>query len=201
MILVRRVKPSGANLALGSQGYTGNAAARPPHSILELGTEGVFVKTDCRGGAGPVVDGHDVEAARAIADMPLGKEALRGAHHHALLVGGDAEFGERREFFACGSRAYLNKRQSCTVVADEIDFAFGAPGDEVARNKNVAVAAQIPVGVSFTANAGAARGVLAMIVVIIAEAIASGPMDHKEDAVREQGHGVLGSGVPVIRIV
>lgn len=61
----------------------------------ELGAEGVFVETKCGGGAGAVVDGHDVEAARALADVALGEEALRGAHDHALFVGGDADLGER----------------------------------------------------------------------------------------------------------
>ena len=56
----------------GCLGYVGKAAARPPHSILELGAEGVFVETDGGGMAGFVVDSEDVEAERAIAYVAFG---------------------------------------------------------------------------------------------------------------------------------
>jgi hypothetical protein len=40
-----------------------------------------------------IINREDIEAAGAIGDVALGEEALRGAGDHALLVGGDAEFG------------------------------------------------------------------------------------------------------------
>jgi hypothetical protein len=74
-----------------------------------LGAEGVFVEADGGGVTGVVVDGEDVEAAGAIRNVAFGEETLRGASHDALLVGGDAEFGESGEIFAEGAGADFDK--------------------------------------------------------------------------------------------
>jgi len=73
--------------------------------LLQLGAEGVFVETDGGGVAGVVVDGEDVEAAGTIRNVAVGEEALCGAGDDALLVGGDAEFGESGEIVAQSASA------------------------------------------------------------------------------------------------
>jgi hypothetical protein len=56
----------------------------------------------------------------------------------------------------------------------------------------VAVTAEIPVGVGFAADAGAAGGVFAVIGgVIVAEAFAGGLVDELEDGAGEEGHGLV----------
>jgi len=148
-----------------------------------LGAEGVFVEAGGGGVAGVVVDGEDVEAAGAIRNVAFGEEALGGAGHDALLVGGDAEFGECGEIFAQRARADFYEGEGFAVVADEVEFAFEAARRVVAGYENVAVAAEVPVGVGFAADAGAAGGVFTLVgVVIVAEAFAGGPVDELEDA-------------------
>jgi len=125
-----------------------------------------------------------VEAARALADVALGEEALRGADDHALFVGGDAELGERGELFACGARAYFDEGEGITVVADQIDFAFGAARHEVACDEDVAVAPEIPVGVGFAANTGSAGYVFFRFrrrSVPLAQSFSRGPVNDMEN--------------------
>src|SRR4029077_306384 len=123
----------------------------------QLGTESVLMQAELGRRAGAIVDGHDVKATRGIADVALGEKALRGAYDHALLVGGDAQLRERGEFFARGSCAYFHEGERFAIVPDQIDFALGAAGHEVPRDKNVAMLAKIPVGIGFSADAGAPR--------------------------------------------
>src|SRR4029077_19252171 len=103
--------------------------------MSQLGAEGVFVEADFGGVAGEVVDGEDVEAAGAIGDVAFGEKMLGGANYDALLVGGDAELGEGGEFFAERAGADFDEGESLTVVADEVDFAFGGAGRVIARNE------------------------------------------------------------------
>jgi len=160
--------------------------------VLQLSTEGVFVEADFGGVAGKVVDSEDVEAAGAVGDVAFGEKMLGGANYDALLVGGDAELGEGGEFFAERAGADFDESESFAVVADEVDFAFGGTGRVVARDEDVAAAAEIPVGVGFAADAGAAGGVFAVIgggvVIVVAEAVAGDPPDQEEDAVGKQRH-------------
>ena len=138
-----------------------------------------------------IVDREDVEAAGAIGDVALSEKALRSAGDHALLVGGDAEFGKVGEVVAKRARANFDEGQGFAVVADEVELTFDAARRVVSRHEDITVPAQIPVGVRFTANAGASRRVFALrkrSVVIVAEALARGPADELEDAVGEEGH-------------
>ena len=88
-------------------------------------------------------------------------------------------FGERGEILAKRAGADFYEGQGFAVVAYEIEFAFDAVGRVVAGDEDVAVAAEIPIGVGFAADAGAAGGVFARerIVAIVAEAFAGGPVD------------------------
>jgi hypothetical protein len=45
-----------------------------------------------------------------------------------------------------------------SVVADEVELAFGGARSEVAGYEDVALAAEIPVGIGFAADAGLAGG-------------------------------------------
>jgi len=170
----------------------GTRWSAPLQRRVKLGAEGVFVEADFGGVAGEVVDGEDVEAAGRIGDVALGEKMLGGANYDALLVGGDAELGEGSEFFAERAGADFDESESFAVVADEVDFAFGGTGRVVTRDEDVTAAAEIPVGVGFAADAGAACGVFAVIggavVIVVAEAFAGGPADQEEDAVGKQRH-------------
>ena len=138
-----------------------------------------------------IVDREDVEAAGAIGDVALGEKALRGACDHALLVGGDAEFGKGGEVIAKRARADFDEGQGFAVVADEVKLTFDAARRVVAGYEDITVPAQIPVGVRFAANAGATCGVFALrerIIVVFAEALAGGPADELEHTVGEEGH-------------
>ena len=133
---------------------------------------------------GVIVDGEDVEAAGAIGDVALGEESLCGAGDHTLLVSGDAEFGKRGEVVAQRARADFDKGQGFAVVPDEVELTFNAARRVVTGYEDVAVPAEIPVGVCFAANTGAARGVFALrerIIVIFAKTLARGPVDELKD--------------------
>src|SRR5712664_3715481 len=160
--------------------------------LLQLGAEGVFVETDGGGVAGVVVDGEDVEAAGTIRNVAVGEEALCGAGDDALFVGGDAEFGESGEIVAQSASADFDEGEGFAVVADEVEFAFYTARCVVAGNEDVAVAAEIPVGIGFATDAGAAGGEFALVgggVGVVAQTFAGGPMDELEDGAGEEGHG------------
>jgi hypothetical protein len=127
-----------------------------------LRAERVFVQADGGGVAWLVVDCENVEAAGAIGDVAFGKKALGGAGDYALFVRGDAEFGECGEVFADGAGANFDEGEGFAIVADEIEFPFYASRCVVAGDEDVAMAAEIPVGVCFAADPGAAGGVFAL---------------------------------------
>jgi hypothetical protein len=77
------------------------------------------------------------------------------------------------------------------VVADEVEFAFYAARGVIAGDEDVAVAAELPISVSFAADAGAAGGVFAVVgVMIVAEPVAGSPVDELGDGAGDQRHGV-----------
>jgi len=157
-----------------------------------LRAEGVFVEADGGGVAGVIVDGEDVEAAGTIRNVAFGEETLCGAGYDALLVAGDAELRESGEIFAQRASADFYEGEGFAIVADQIDFPFGAAGHEVARDENIAVAAEVLVGVGFAADAGAAGGVFTLVGgvrVIVTQAFAGGPADQLEDDTGDEGHG------------
>jgi len=124
------------------------------HIALHLWTKGVFVEAHFRRAAGNVVDGENVEAQGNVFYVAFSEESLGGACDDMLLRCRNAQFRQRRQILTDGSCADFHKRQRVTVVADEIDFAFGATAWRViAGNKNVAQPSQIPVGKSFSADA------------------------------------------------
>jgi hypothetical protein len=65
--------------------------------------------------AGSIVDGHNVKAQRALYDMALAKEIMRGANEGLVLFLPDAQFGKRELAFTRGERvprrklAYLHR--------------------------------------------------------------------------------------------
>jgi hypothetical protein len=60
--------------------------------------------------AGGVIDSHNVRAQRALFDVALAKEVMRGANKSFVFSLGDAQF---------------DKREGISVEADEVEFAFG----------------------------------------------------------------------------
>ena len=148
---------------------------------LHLGAEGVFVQADNRGAAGMIVNGDDIEAAGAFGDVAFGKKVLGGANDDVLFIAGDAEFGEAGQaVVADGAGADFDEGESVSVVADEIEFAFDGARSVIAGDEDVAIAAEIPVGVGFAADAGTASSEFFFaggIGDVIAEAAAGGPAD------------------------
>jgi hypothetical protein len=79
------------------------------------------------------------------------------------------------------------------MVTAHINLAFRSAGSEIARDENVAVAAEIPVGVGFAANAGApgfvfscfGRGRFAL-----AQTFSRSPADCLKNQSRDDGHRV-----------
>lgn len=115
------------------------------------------MEADDGGLAGAVINRQDVEAEGTFIHVTFRKEALRGAHHHALLFPSHAEFRQcGRVFFHC-THSNLDKRQRLAVVADQIQFAFDSARHVVLGDEHVPLAPQIPIRVSLSANAGAAR--------------------------------------------
>jgi hypothetical protein len=115
-----------------------------------LWAEGVLVKTDHRLAPGDIVDAEDIEAGWTIADVAVGQKALRGADQDALLGRGNAQLRKGSGIFAEGARPDFDEREGLSVVTDEIKFSFDALGHVIFRDKNIAVAAEIPVAVGFT---------------------------------------------------
>jgi hypothetical protein len=89
--------------------------------------------------------------------VAFGKESLCGAHNKALFFLGHAEFRQSRCIFFYRARSHFNKRQGLAVVADQIQFAFDPARRVVLCHKHVAVAPQLPIGVSLSAHARAAH--------------------------------------------
>src|SRR5690348_5362513 len=89
--------------------------------------------------------------------MAFGEEALRRAHHHALLFTGYTEFRQRGcVLFHC-PRSHFHKRQRLAVVADEIQFAFDSSRRVVLRDEHISVSPQIPIRIGLAAYASASR--------------------------------------------
>ncbi len=109
------------------------------------------MKPDHRVAPGNIVDGEDVEARWTIADVVVGQEAMRGANQDALLAGRNAQLRKRSGIFAEGARPDFDEGQGLPIVSDEVEFALDALGHVIFRDENIAVAAEIPVTVGFTA--------------------------------------------------
>jgi hypothetical protein len=126
--------------------------------------------------------------------VALGEEALRGASHDTLLIGGDAELGEGGEIVAEGAGADFDEGEGFAVVADEIEFALDAARRLVAGHENIAVTAEIPVGVGFAADAGAAGGMFVLVGgVVVAQAFARAQWTSWKMAREKRGIAVDGN--------
>lgn len=163
--------------------------------ILHLGAESVFMETDDGGMTGGIVYGEDIETAGAFADVAFGEEMVSGAGDEMLFAGSDAEFGKGGEVVANGAGADFNEGESFAVVADEVDFTFGSAWSEIPGDEDVAMAAEVPIGIGFAADAGPAGGEFSGFrgngMFFFAKAAAGGEMDGKEDKAREEGHRVV----------
>src|SRR5580704_2420496 len=159
--------------------------------ILHFGAESILMQADDRRLAGRIIDGHDVEPAWAFANTAFRKKVLRGAGQEMLLTRCYAQLRQGGHFFAHGARADFNEGERFAIVADHIDFALCDAGSEVARDENVAVAAEIPIGVSFAANASLAGFVFSCIGrrdFALAQAFSRSPMDGLENQSRNNRH-------------
>src|SRR5271156_3975413 len=133
------------------------------------GVECAFVQADYGPLAGARFDGEDVEAARGGFDVAGAQKLAGHAREVAALFpvhcffGGERRgprglrrLGRSRWLDNC-ARLYFDEGERLAVVADHINFAFDSWRREITGDKDVAVAAQIPVSVGFAADAGLAR--------------------------------------------
>jgi hypothetical protein len=83
--------------------------------------ESSFVEADNGRDSGAVVDGDHIKTQRAIANVPVAKEIMRGANQYVMLLARDAQFRQRRLPFLGGSGAHLDEHQRVAVIADQVD--------------------------------------------------------------------------------
>jgi hypothetical protein len=98
--------------------------------------------------AGPVINGHNVEATGTFSHLAFGEEALRSAHHDVLFFPRSALAMPACHLSPCGCE--LRQSQRLSIIADEVEFALDAPGCVIPRHEHVSIAAQIPVGVGLS---------------------------------------------------
>jgi hypothetical protein len=149
------------------------------------------MQADDRRLAGRIIDGYDAEPAWSFANAAFRKKVLRSAGQEMLLPRCYAQLRQGGHFFAHGARADFNKIERFAIVANHIDFAFCGTGSEVARDENVAVAAEMPTGVSFAANASLAGFVFSCFgrrSFALAQAFSCSPMDGLENQSRNNRH-------------
>ena len=105
---------------------------------MDNGTESRLVQANNGRLAGGVIDGHNVKAQRALFDVALAKEVMRGANKGFVFSLGDAQF---------------DKREGISVEADEVELAFGMLRHMVSGNEDIAEAPQVPVSIRFPTHA------------------------------------------------
>jgi hypothetical protein len=59
--------------------------------------------------AGPVINGHNVEATGTFSHPAFGEEALRSAHHDVLFFARNAQFRQRRHVISHRAGANFDK--------------------------------------------------------------------------------------------
>lgn len=160
--------------------------------FLDLGAEGVFVEPNYWRPARLVINGEDVKAERTFGYVSLRKKMDCGASEEMLFSCSNAELRQSRKIVAERASADLNEGERLAVIADHVELAFGGTRREIARDENVAVAAEVPVSVSFAANASSTSSRLSSFRrrrVFVAETLAGGPVDNLEDQARNDWHG------------
>jgi hypothetical protein len=107
--------------------------------------------------AGPVINGHNVEAAGTFSHPAFGEEALRCAHYDVLFFPRSAQLRQRRHVIPYRARANFDKSQRLSIIADEVEFTLYAPRRVIPRNEHVSIPPQISVSVGLSSNPGAPR--------------------------------------------
>ena len=106
--------------------------------------------------AGAGFDGEDVEAALGGIDAAGAEELAGHAGEVAALVGVDGIFGSGLRGGGGGAGFHFYEGEGAAVVADEIDFTFDSRDGVISRDEGITVAAEVPVGEGFAADAGGA---------------------------------------------
>ncbi len=169
--------------------------------MLLLGrVERAFVQADYGLLAGARFDRQDVEAAGGGFDVTRAQKLASHARKVSAFFPVHGFFGRERGGpgrrlrrsggVGDSARLYFDEGERLAVVADHINFAFDSWGREIAGNEDVTVAAQVPVGVSFTADARLARAMFGGIASGIggrvcrwscAQALAGGEVNYREN--------------------
>ena len=142
--------------------------------MLLLGrVECAFVQADYWLLAGARFDGQHIETARSGFDVSRAQKLPSHPREVASFFPVHGFFGcegrwPRRRLrssreFDNRARFYFYKRERLAVVPDHINFTLDSWRREIARDKNIAAAAEIPVGVSFSPDAGLARTMLSCV--------------------------------------
>src|ERR1700690_463641 len=155
----------------------------------EVCGEGAFVEANNWPGASARLDGEHVEAAGGHINAAHACELVRHALQVAALVLIYGFFWARLAGFFRRARFYFDEGEGAAVVADHINFAFDSGRGVVARDERVAVATEIPVGVGFAADSGAAGAIFGGGIGRgrIGQAVAGGEVYVSEHQAREHG--------------
>ena len=87
--------------------------------------------------------------------MAFRKKSLRRPNHNVLLFLCNTKLRQRLQILPDGARPDFYECQRLAIVTDEIDLALDAARSVIPRYEYVPLPPQIPVGIGFSANAGA----------------------------------------------
>ncbi len=87
--------------------------------------------------------------------MAFRKKSLRRPNHNVLLFLCNTKLRQRLQILPDGARPDFHECQRLAIVTDEIDLALDAARSVIPRHEYVPLPPQIPVGIGFSANAGA----------------------------------------------
>ena len=123
--------------------------------LLRTRTERVLVEANNRRAPRGMINGYNVETHRTLFYMAFAEKGAGGAHQHLMLLAADAQFGQGRAPLEECSRAHLDKGQGVPVEADKIKLALFASWFVIARDEDVTLVAEKPVGIGFSTDADA----------------------------------------------
>ena len=102
-------------------------------------------------------NGQDVEPPWSIFEAARANKLAIHARQVNLFFQIYGVFGGRLARFSFGACFHFDECGNRAILGDEVELAFDSRHGEVPRDHHVTLAAQVPVSVGFTANAGSAR--------------------------------------------
>lgn len=103
---------------------------------------------------------QDIESPWGIFEAARANKLASHAREVTALFKIDGVFGSGLAWFSFGSSFNFDERENSAIVGYEVEFTFDSRHREISRNHDVTFAAQVPVGVGFTAHASLSRKLL-----------------------------------------